>query len=749
MTWLDAFAPSFVVLGFYIAIAPLLPRERTWARSLVLGIATLVTLRYLDWRLEWTMDFDRATGIQAAWMLIYLVVEIAAFAEVALGHFILTRRSNRTPEADVHERRLRATPAANLPSVDIFIATYNEEVDILERTIVGALNLDYPNFKVWVLDDGRREWLRDFCAERDVGYLIRPDNKHHKAGNINHALRHTSGDLVAIFDADFVPNRKFLIRTVGFFQDPKIGCVQTPHHFFNKDPIQSNLKITDLWPDEQRLFFDAVLPRRHAWDVAFNCGSGAISRREAFTAIGGMPTESITEDMLPTLVQLRHGWITRYLDEQLSLGLAPESVNAYFVQRHRWCRGQIQTMFLKMGPFGPGLTLLQRLFFIPAYWFVQLPSRLFMMTVPLVFLWFDLAPFDIGSVEMLISQTLPLIIAHIAAMRWVASRSFMPFLTTASNLFTAIRVTPKAVASLIKPFGVGFKVTPKGFSNQQLVYDRVTAAVSLAGLALAVGGIWINLDVDLRVIENRLNFATAVVWALLNAIAFVIVLMMSLEAPRFRQQERFVLDAPSQFFTGGLRAPVTIVDLSFRGARIAFGNHPVPAIGAQVAVDIGTMGLLWATVRWRRHDEASVSFDDSPGVADRLRLSLRRSTMAKPRPNERRQAPRARLDLPATCIVGAVRQPCRIVDASTSGAAVTLDDGVTLEAGQQILLDIPSVGVVAGQMVRISGGRGSIRFEDIGRQTRDRLMQRLYTEGLSNNASGAVAPGELISYVVG
>src|SRR5205814_9221048 len=107
-----------------------------------------------------------------------------------------------------------------------------------------------------ILDDGRRDWLEALCRRKGVHYLTRPDNAHAKAGNINHALeylrRHPDPpEFVAVFDADFVPQRAFLWRTMPLFQDADVGLVQTPQHFFNKDPIQSNLLIGHVWPDEQ------------------------------------------------------------------------------------------------------------------------------------------------------------------------------------------------------------------------------------------------------------------------------------------------------------------------------------------------------------------------------------------------------------------------------------------------------------------------------------------------------------------
>ncbi len=190
----------------------------------------------------------------------------------------------------------------SLPSVDVYIATYDEQLEVLEKTIVGALCLDYPNFKVWVLDDGRRPWLKEFCGAKGVGYITRPDNAHAKAGNINHALTKTNAEYFALFDADFIVQRNFLMRTMGFFADPTIGIVQVPHTFYNHDPMQTNLALRKTLPDDQRFFFEAIMPSRDGWDAAFCCGSNSVTRREAMRSIGdALPTQSITEDMLLSL----------------------------------------------------------------------------------------------------------------------------------------------------------------------------------------------------------------------------------------------------------------------------------------------------------------------------------------------------------------------------------------------------------------------------------------------------------------
>jgi cellulose synthase (UDP-forming) len=187
---------------------------------------------------------------------------------------------------------------------------------------------------------------------KGAGYLTRPDNTNAKAGNINHALTKTNADFVAVFDADFVAQRNFLMRTMGFFDDPTIGIVQTPHAFYNHDPMQANLALRKTQPDDQRFFFEAIMPSRDAWNAAFCCGSNSVTRREALRTIGdALPTSSITEDMMLSLAMLRKGYVTRYLCERLAFGLGTgkyqrRSLSSASAGRAAQCR----SCFRRMAP---------------------------------------------------------------------------------------------------------------------------------------------------------------------------------------------------------------------------------------------------------------------------------------------------------------------------------------------------------------------------------------------------------------
>jgi cellulose synthase (UDP-forming) len=419
LTLLQLLAPTAFVLGAICLLGPMLPVARGWARVSIFVAVWAVVFWYLHWRLFTTVLPAQGEWYEISWIWLCFTIELLAIADQLILYVIFLRTSDRRAEADRHEARLRALPPEQLPTVDVFIPTYNEPIDVLEKTIIGAMCLDYPRAKIWVLDDGRREWLKEFCEAKGVGYLTRPDNAHAKAGNINHALTRTSGEFVAIFDADFVPQRNFLMRTLGFFSDRGIGIVQTPHAFYNHDPLQANLALRKSVPDEQRFFFDVIMPSRDAWDTAFCCGSNSVTRRAALEAIGGgLPTASITEDMLLSMTLLRKGYVTRYLSERLAFGLAPETIDAFFVQRERWARGAIQILYLASGPFGRGLSLMQRLSFLPTHWLSLGLRSMIAIVAPIVFLWTGVSPvFDVTPADV-VYYFLPAILA-LAAGIWV------------------------------------------------------------------------------------------------------------------------------------------------------------------------------------------------------------------------------------------------------------------------------------------------------------------------------------------
>jgi len=172
------------ILGLALILPYVIDRQDTNHRIFLFVIAIIFAIRYAWWRttetiapVGWTIDF-LASGLLLGLELMATVSSISAF-------FILMRHRDRSPDADRNAGWWGDTP----PKVAILIATYNEELEVLERTIIGSKALRHPAKEVMVLDDGRRDWLRDYCEKEGVTYMRRPDNKHAKAGNINHTLQ--------------------------------------------------------------------------------------------------------------------------------------------------------------------------------------------------------------------------------------------------------------------------------------------------------------------------------------------------------------------------------------------------------------------------------------------------------------------------------------------------------------------------------------------------------------------------------
>ena len=505
-----------------------------------------------------------------------------------------------------------------MPSVDLYIPTYNESLEVLEKTITGALCLDYANFKIWVLDDGRRPWLKAFCEAKGVGYLTRPDNAHAKAGNINHALTKTSADFVAIFDADFIPQRNFLIRTMGFFDDPKVGIVQVPHAFYNYDPTQSSLALQKALPDDQRFFFEAVMPSRDGWDAAFCCGSNSVTRREALRSVGdALPTDSITEDMLLSIALLRNGYITRYLCERLAFGLAPEGLKAFFVQRKRWARGAMQILYLAAGPLGRNLSLMQRLLFLPTHWLSQGLMLLLTLVAPLVFLWTGILPLVNVTPEAVLYYLLPMILAVAGGIWAFAPRHYFPFAAQVHGTFQSFKILPTVLMTMAKPFGHVFKVTPKGASAKASDYDRPIFWTAACLMMLTILGLVINSQPEWRIIGQSGLLPIVACWAVLNIVVLFLVCMMSLQAPVRRGEERFELDEPVWIFAAnGALSTGRIRDISLSGAAIIADDNRALATeaGENARVFITEVGFVAATVVRQAGQFLAVHFELPSGV---------------------------------------------------------------------------------------------------------------------------------------
>ena len=250
-------------IAIIVALKPF--TANTPVRFALMAVGSVIVVRYWIWRLSETLP-EAGQTISFALAIMLFAFESYSILVFFLNAFITADPTQRARPPKVNRDKL--------PTVDVLVPSYNEPSDMLSITLAAVKNMIYPSDKrrVELCDDGgtdqrcnsadpiiaaraqaRRVELQKLCANLGVIYSTREHNEHAKAGNMSAALARLDGDLVAMFDADHVPSRDFLARTVGYFVDnPQLFLVQTPHFFINKDPIERNLGLR--CPPENEMF---------------------------------------------------------------------------------------------------------------------------------------------------------------------------------------------------------------------------------------------------------------------------------------------------------------------------------------------------------------------------------------------------------------------------------------------------------------------------------------------------------------
>jgi cellulose synthase (UDP-forming) len=639
--------PGILVAAGLLVVLPWLDRASRW-RVLPVALVMVVTARYLVWRVTETIP-SASDPVDFVAGCLFFAIEIVAVLGSLISYVTLTRTSNRSAEVDANAGWIAGRDRP--PLVDVFICTYNEERAILERTMLGATGMDYANYRVWVLDDGRRPWLAELAAELGCRYLTRPDNAHAKAGNINHALRHVAAldeppDFVSILDADFVPVSVFLSRALALFHAGDVGIVQTPQHFINPDPIQANLQASDAWPDEQRYFFDVLLPAKDAWGTAFCCGTSSVIRMEALALAGGFPIDSVTEDYLLTIRLRQQGYRTVYLNERLSLGLAPEGLQEYITQRSRWCLGFIQIVRSADGPFNftNRLAFLDRVSLVESllYWCGAYMFRVAGLLVPILYLLLGIQAVDVGTAED-IAHFLPYYLAQITVMAWLSGMRVLPVMTDVSQLLAAREILTAVAVGFFRPKGQKFKVTAKGGDRSRTVVQWRMMAMFAVLLALTILGIVVAFGGTGSIQESS---AVALYWCWYNMLILIAAIAVCVERPQLRRNERLAGAQPVVVTVGSVRELFVTADISVGGLRlhghirapagtavkvemdgVVFDGHVVRQGGNDFAIELET-GLAARSAMVRKvysgRFETSLKTISSPVVARRVLASIMR-----------------------------------------------------------------------------------------------------------------------------
>jgi cellulose synthase (UDP-forming) len=379
--------------------------------------------------------------------------------------------------------RAGSPPAPPIPTgldVDVLIPVYNEAVEVVEPTIAAARRLaGSAGVTVVVCDDGDRDEMAAVARRYGARYLRRPEHTGAKAGNLNHALRHTTSALVAVFDCDHVPDRDFLQKTIGHFADRRIAMVQTPQYYANAG---DNPVAGSAW-SQQALFFGIIARGKAATGSMFCCGTNVVFRRDALESVGGLPEDSVTEDFALSIELQERGWRTAYVPEVLASGLGPEDMASYVSQQQRWARGCLGAIPRAVRSRLPVRRKLQYL--LSSIFFLTGWTYLVYMALPAVRI--------LSGQQALAGATASQFLAHFVpyfgfsmltlAVAGQGSYTFGAFALMEASFWTHVSAT---VSTVLRRPG-GFVVTPKvGAAGRQIgaVVPALLALAVLLGAAL-------------------------------------------------------------------------------------------------------------------------------------------------------------------------------------------------------------------------------------------------------------------------
>ena len=573
--------------------------ESSGRKRLIRGFALIsvgITMAYLGWRLTATVNL-------AVWWVSLPLIATELHNGLGLAFYTLALWDidGGSPPTPRHSTELR---------VAMLIPTLNEPEPVLLPAIAAAVALQ-PAHETWVLDDGRRPWVRALAAELGALYLARDTNEGAKAGNINHALGVIQADLIGVLDADYVAAPAFLTSTLGYFDDPQIAVVQTPQDFYNRDSFEHQQLADDKSFHEEAVFYRALAPGKNFWSAAFWCGTCAVVRVRALRDVGGVATETVTEDIHTSIRMYRLGWQSVYHNEVLARGLAPADARQYMMQRRRWATGAMQVLRLERPLFDRRLSPGQRLAFATTLlgWFDSWRALAYIV-LPVGVLASGAAPIDAPG-WVYGPAFVTALAAQFVALRLLARGYYPPLLSVLFEVLRMPAVLP-ATLRLLRPRGAAFRVTPKGRIDGTRPRTDVPALLWLLAAASTLGLLWFGATIA-GLTPMQYHERPAVIGAACFAIAnlgFLTGAIRRIRHDRFAAERR-------EGFRFGVRLPgnvdgtrCAVDDLSATGARVHLPAGAAEAVGESptLTVDLpaGAVEFSCAVRRRIEHGDGAV-----------------------------------------------------------------------------------------------------------------------------------------------
>lgn len=524
--------------------------------SRILLVLTITTnIIYIIWRILFTVP-----ELINFWTIFFsislIIVEVVGMFEFFISFYGMVK-SYDPPKPQIDYDLY--------PDVDIYIATYNEPIDLVQKTVNGCLHIQYPDKKkvrIFICDDGSNKYpdraieMKNIAQKYGIGYIRRDTNEHAKAGNLNNAMKYTKAPLILTMDADMIPMHHILMETVPYFlqneqarkygrkeEFPKIGFIQTPQSFYNTDLFQFNLHSENRIPNEQDYFYRNIQSSRNASNTVIYGGSNTLISRQALNDVGGFFTNSITEDFATGMKIQAQGYVCYALNRVCASGLSPDSLKALVKQRERWGRGCIQTARRVNLLFMKGLSVGQKISYYSSisYWYSSL-KRFFYIMSPIVFAVFNIQVVDCTILEVLIfwlpsymttNLTLKRLSSNIRNRRW-------------TNIYETVMFQAMLIPVILETFGMSlnsFSVTSKdkkkaGEDSDPEAKYRIMLSLPYFGYVI-LSFIGIFKMVYYTIANEEGSFLVVIFWLVSNLFNIIMSIFFLLGRKQYRSTERF------------------------------------------------------------------------------------------------------------------------------------------------------------------------------------------------------------------
>lgn len=521
--------------------------SNNWTRLAAKSILIALAMRYMIWRtFGQTMNFT--TSLSSFLGILMYAVEVFSFVMFFFNSLqtIWSNAKLRSAQADRYTEDIFS--GQYLPWVDVFVPTHNEPEFIVRRTAVGCQAIDYPNKKVYILDDTGRPHIRALAQELGCGYLTYPEgfvNKHAKAGNLNNALPQTDGELIVVMDSDFVPFKNFLTRTVGFFQQPDVAIVQTPQDFYNPDHHVRNLGVDHLFPNDLAMFFRYDQSTRDTANSAMCCGTSYVMRRSCLESIGGYVTRCVSEDSSTSTLFLTRGYRVIYLNEALSMGESTRNYADFMKQRLRWLQGNLQIFCCaKEIPIWSRMNLIQQSYMVVHLMGCFQPLlRVFCLVTPLISLYLGVSPI-ISTAPEIVYYGVPYLLLLAGTTAWFSEYHASYFFNQVYETIFCFPGLKRLYTTLRSPFGKGFAVTPKGVTVDAKNYNLRSTLPLLVVMALTLLIVSLELAgyrMGLWEVLTSSEFGLVFFWLVYNFFIMGVAVLAAVDQPERRLVDRFPL----------------------------------------------------------------------------------------------------------------------------------------------------------------------------------------------------------------